>query len=300
MSSITLMVGIPGSGKTTRARELQQKAKQFTIIVSRDKIREQIFGYTEDNIVDYYKRADMGFCEGMVTLIQNDTIRNAIQSGWSVIVDNTNLKTRDIKQFSCFGVPVAFEVLDVPVFECVQRDRKRTRKVGEAVIQKKYADFCELKKEFDFKPINSDIKPLENNKSLPQAYIFDIDGTLAERKDRGPFDWDRVYNDVVVENVREILWSHQENNKRIIICTGRDGISEDETKRWLADNAIFYDCFYTRKIGDYRKDYVVKEEFWRDIVKNYYIVGLYDDRNQVVDHARNLGLTVCQVNYGNF
>ena len=39
---------------------------------------------------------------------------------------------------------------------------------------------------------------------------------------------------------------------------------------------------------------------WKEIIKNYYIVAMIDDRKQVVDHARKLGFTVLQVDEGNF
>jgi len=46
--------------------------------------------------------------------------------------------------------------------------------------------------------------------------------------------------------------------------------------------------------------FTVKEEMWRKIIETNYIVSMYDDRNQVVNHARSLGFTVCQVADGNF
>jgi hypothetical protein len=55
-----------------------------------------------------------------------------------------------------------------------------------------------------------------------------------------------------------------------------------------------------RKKGDYRKDSIVKEEIWAEIEKDYNIICMFDDRNQVVDHARSLGHTVLQVAEGDF
>lgn len=56
-----------------------------------------------------------------------------------------------------------------------------------------------------------------------------------------------------------------------------------------------------RKTGDYRKDCIVKEEIYRkDIEPIYDILFCVDDRKQVVDAWRELGLTCLQCAEGNF
>ena len=87
---------------------------------------------------------------------------------------------------------------------------------------------------------------------------------------------------------------------RIIICTGRDGIAKFGTEKWLEDYEIPYEDLFMREQGDSRPDWVVKEEMWRKIAENYYIVGMFDDRLQVVRRARALGLKVFNVEYNNF
>jgi hypothetical protein len=58
---------------------------------------------------------------------------------------------------------------------------------------------------------------------------------------------------------------------------------------------------YMRPTGDNRKDSLVKEEILRhEILPNYYIEFALDDRQQVVDHLREMGLTVFQVAPGNY
>ena len=48
-----------------------------------------------------------------------------------------------------------------------------------------------------------------------------------------------------------------------------------------------------------RPDWVVKEEMWKNISKQYNIIAMYDDRLQVVRRARALGLKVFNVEYNN-
>ena len=56
-----------------------------------------------------------------------------------------------------------------------------------------------------------------------------------------------------------------------------------------------------RKTGDNRKDSIIKEEIYRNLIEpNYNIEFVLDDRNQVVDMWRRIGLTCLQVADGNF
>jgi hypothetical protein len=93
---------------------------------------------------------------------------------------------------------------------------------------------------------------------------------------------------------------HDTNKYEIIICSSRDDISRRLTEEWLNKYGIKYDQIYFRKKGDRRKDYLIKEEMWRDISTKYNIYLMFDDRNQVVNYARKMGLKVCQVAEGDF
>jgi hypothetical protein len=146
---------------------------------------------------------------------------------------------------------------------------------------------------------NIDWKP-DNN--LPNAIVFDIDGTLAHvNGKRGHFDWDNVDVDVVDERVRETLRIHKASGYKIIIVTGRDGSCEELTKMWLIENDIPFDFFYIRPAGDFRKDTVIKKEIFDNYINGKFnVLGVYDDRNQVVSMWRELGLKCFQVIDGNY
>ena len=88
--------------------------------------------------------------------------------------------------------------------------------------------------------------------------------------------------------------------KDLIICTGRSVESSKSTLEWLFKHNISFARIYFRNKNDYRPDWVVKEEMWRDISKSYNIELIYEDRNQVVRRARALDLKVAQVKYGNY
>ena len=159
------------------------------------------------------------------------------------------------------------------------------------------------------------------------AIIVDVDGTLANMSGiRGPFEWDKVHLDKphldVIELVQDLAGIGQETyidpdfecpngcvpdptgwdgKYKIIITTGRDGVCEEATRKWLADHNILFDEFFIRKAGDNRKDSIIKSEIYMDHIRPYYDVKyVIDDRDQVVDMWRSLGLRVLQVAPGNF
>ena len=56
-----------------------------------------------------------------------------------------------------------------------------------------------------------------------------------------------------------------------------------------------------RKTGDFRKDSIVKKELFDENVRGKYnIEFVLDDRNQVVEMWRSIGLVCLQVADGNF
>jgi hypothetical protein len=67
----------------------------------------------------------------------------------------------------------------------------------------------------------------------------------------------------------------------------------------LNDETVFH--LYMRPEGDMRKDAIVKLEiFDNEIRDNYDVQFALDDRNQVVEAYRSIGLTVLQVADGEF
>lgn len=171
-------------------------------------------------------------------------------------------------------------------------------------LKKQYS--YELEQEKDLKKgkiylnrINESIG-LQIDETLPKAIICDIDGTLAYNHHRNPFDWAQLLLDNVNHAVNEVLNVFREKGIHIIIVTARSYEAKEGTLKWLEKHNISFTEFFIRKDHDLRQDCIIKEEFWRDIIKRYSILFLLDDRDQVVNHGRKLGLNVFQVNDGNF
>lgn len=134
------------------------------------------------------------------------------------------------------------------------------------------------------------------------AIICDIDGTLAIKGDRGIFDYAKCELDALNAPVALVIDAMVETyGLDIVLCSGREDSCREETIRWLDKNSIKYTALHMRRTKDNRKDAIVKKEIYEEAIKpNYDIMLVLDDRNQVVEMWRSLGLTCFQVAEGNF
>lgn len=138
------------------------------------------------------------------------------------------------------------------------------------------------------------------------AVIVDIDGTLAHRRGRSPYDYDRVKEDVVDNLVRWQIEKFIVDEVAIILCSGRPEKCREDTEDWLNENNIQYDQLLMRptdakRNGNQLPDWIVKYGLFDTYIRNKYsIIVAIDDRNQVVQMWRELGLRCWQVADGNF
>lgn len=306
MRKIIVAVGISGSGKSTFANKLVQTNPNLYTVVNRDKLRELLFGYTEENVQDYYNRPDIRKLEKQVSRYEDILIKEALASGLVPIIDATHLKREYLERFKYWNTFVDVVFHDITLEKAINRDSKRRRSVGAEIITRQYNQYKSLLTTLEKDPIDFTPVTIENNDDNPPVIIFDIDNTLAHKGDRSPYDWKAVGKDTVDAPTKFMALNIAATNKmlsakgKLIICTGRDGSCLSETVEWLNNNNIPFDSIYIRDEGDMRPDWVVKEEMWREICKDHYIVGMFDDREVVCNRARALGLKVFQCEYGNF
>lgn len=293
---IKVTIGASNSGKSKWSHEQWKQDPMNTIIVNRDKIRELLFGYTEESVTEYYRNPSNAKLEKQVTLYEDKLIETALSMGKTVIVDATHLRKEYLERFKVFNVKTEFVVFYEDLDVLLERNKNRVRQVPEEVIKKQFQQLKSLNVPMFTEPIK-----FENKYGVkPYCYVVDIDGTVADKGDRNAFDWKRVGEDTQIVNVVDTVFELSKDNK-IIFCSGRDEVCREETKKWLHETLPGIDFeLYMRPQGDMSPDWIVKEEMWREISKDYYIASLIDDRDQVVRRARALGLTVMQVAYGSF
>jgi hypothetical protein len=144
-----------------------------------------------------------------------------------------------------------------------------------------------------------------SNSTLPKAIICDIDGTIAKMHDRGPYDVTLYHTDVLNEPVADLVDRYVDDGFYILFVTGRKEDHRLETSAWLQSFQYLdgdeKQHLFMRKHRDLRNDSVVKRELFDEHIRGKFDVRfVLDDRNRVVNMWRNLGLTVFQVEKGNF
>lgn len=146
MAEILILSGISNSGKSSFAAEKVEENPEKYIISNRDKIRELLYGYIEKNVYEYYGRSDFQYLESQVTAMQDNLISFWLKRGKTVIVDATNLSLKYIKNFDKFGVETEIKYFDITLKEALIRNMSRNRKVDEAIIEKQYGQYVNLRK----------------------------------------------------------------------------------------------------------------------------------------------------------
>ena len=286
-----MMKGLPGCGKTTIAKEMQEKNGNL-VRVNKDDLRAMM-----------HDSKWSGKREKQILVTRDAIIRDSLARGKSVIVDDTGFGKHEKNLRVIAGVHGAeFEVIDmtdVPVATCIERDLKRANSVGSKVIYRMYNQF--LAKKEDEPRLN----PMIFDEKLPYCIISDLDGTISHMTNRSPYDGKSCGSDVVNESIAGLLSTYRTHDltpvDKIIIFSGRNGESKPETIEWLKNNHILYDELHMRAPGDQRKDSIIKEEMFNEHIRDKYNVRfIVDDRKAVVDHWRSMGLTVLQCAPGNF
>ena len=141
------------------------------------------------------------------------------------------------------------------------------------------------------------------SEDLPLCCIFDLDGTLSMMNGRFAYDGAESINDLPNQDVIDLLYSAWDNDIEIFLFSGRnsDKGGWEATERWLEKNNVPYDKLRMRKQGDFRKDTIVKEEMFQEEIQDKYRVWyVADDRDMMIQHWRDKGLTCLQVYYGDF
>lgn len=161
MTGIIALRGLPGSGKSTWAKEWVKKSKEPCAIVSRDSIRKMLG-------VPWSMELEV-----VVKRIKTYMIKELLKHNYTVVVDDINLNMDHIshleeiqddcnKHSAILGSPAYYNVIipsyiraklvqniviidftDVPLETCIERDSKRDNPIGEDVIRSLHHNFIE-------------------------------------------------------------------------------------------------------------------------------------------------------------
>lgn len=129
--------GLPASGKSTWAKEYCYRNPDF-IRINKDDIRDLLGNPAfdskfEDAVLDIQRRMGIAI----------------LNTGKSIIVDDTNFAPKHETYWGIISatmhVPMDVINFDAPVEECIERDSKRDKSVGKAVILDMYEKYIKPK-----------------------------------------------------------------------------------------------------------------------------------------------------------
>lgn len=282
MAKMTIMRGLPASGKSTKAKELLSVGN--TVRINKDILRTMLHfdnfthrneGHTRDAS---RKLADWYLTNGVNVIIDDTNLNGGTVQSWKDLAKIHNAK---IEYVDC---------TDVDVLTCIIRDGSRDKKVGQHVIEKMALQHLEY---------------LKGEKVI----ICDLDGTLCDIEHRlhfahsEPKDWESFFAGISQDRLREDVKNKVSKlsvneNAKVIFVSARPENYRKETEEWLGRNYCTPNTLIMREVGDKRPDTEVKSEIYDKYLKNLNIIKVFDDRPSVIRMWREKGLEVEDVGKG--
>lgn len=291
--------GLPASGKSTWAKEAAEYPD--TVRVCRDDIRDMLVGTDRPGVLSPE-------LEATVSRMEEAAVKAAVDRGMDVVVDAMHLRPKYVDKWCTFGIVTAVS-FNAPLEELVRRDARRERPLGEKVIRQ-IAKRFRIKEDGVLPQItvrNRGFQPYEVDLTCADAYIIDIDGTVADMGGRhSPYSThdDELMADTPIRSVLEAAWGLYELGNHIIFMSGRSEATRSATTRWLDRHIALGNRAYPYRLlmrgaNDKRPDDIVKYELFDKHVRGgYNVLGVFDDRPQVIRMWEKIGLKVFNVGTG--
>lgn len=292
MAKLILLVGPPGSGKSTMAKELETQ------------------GFVRINQDEQGKTLHL------------EKFEKAVTGGKDIVVDRMNFNKEQRNRYLCYfrdnsGLPNSERSYEIRVLHesyetCLTRCNNR---IGHEMIK------CErdARKALDFffknyERVSDDEADVVNRLwpegDKPSAVICDLDGALCnidhrlhwvrESKKNWPMFFAGIKDDSVNNWCVDLLY-FLAPIYNIVLCSGRGEETRKVTESWLDQKSVGRDGLFMRLAGDFRRDDIVKEiilDF--EILTRYTPYFFIDDRATVVKMRRRRGHVCLQCAKGDF
>jgi predicted kinase len=301
MPKLILLVGPPGSGKSTFAKSL----------INDDGDHGAQLTYINQDSQGKFQHMEL--------------FRNSVSAGKNLIVDRMNFNKAQrngyLERAREAGYEIEIHVFHVPYAECFKRACERTN--HETIHD---TETAEKAIRFFFKSYER-VEDWEANKVVrhymegekPIACIFDLDGTLCNvdhrrhhvRTEGKKKNWvafmEGIKDDTVNQWCADLV-ERFATDYHIVYCSGRSKNEYEATVDWLNRHDLLFEkdgvrnhSLYMRMAGDSRKDDVVKEillDF--EILTRFTPYFFVDDRKQVYEMWRRRGFVCLACAEGDF
>lgn len=249
LPELIIFIGNVGSGKSTLAAKF---AKKGYVVVNMDSITAMIGG-GEYGLYDYDKRE-------IYHNTEETMIRSALQNGFSVVVDRTNMSAAKRARYIVLGKKYTDKIVayDWGPGDDLERRMRDSRGIPFDTWCAVYARMAESYEAPTMEEGFTDV--VEAPKSF-MCHAFDFDGTIV--KNRFP-----MIGAVIPEQVRVIeeLWQH--NSNIIIIWSCRSGDYQDRMKEFLLKNKIPFDFINENPIYNFGGPKVFAHMYYDDRAVN--------------------------------
>ena len=140
--------------------------------------------------------------------------------------------------------------------------------------------------------------------SLPEAVLFDCDGTLVDVSGirpllSGPGRFDAFHRASIDcpphQWVVDAAKAEHARGRAVLVVTARQAKYRNTTAMWLAIHGVPSEAMYMRATNDNRPDHVVKAEILAKIRLRYTVVAAWDDRPEVCALWESEGIPVTVV-----
>lgn len=295
MKQLVVLVGPPGSGKSTFAMELVQK-----------------LGYV------YVNQDSQGKEEHLAVF------NLALMENLNIVVDRMNFnkvqRARYLNEAKKEGYETNIIVIHQPyqvcLERCLARQNHETIKDEKSARSALQTFFTKYERPTEDEASTVEFKysaELSNPLVRPLAVICDLDGTLCNINHRlhfvkgeGKKNWKAFFDNIADDQPNYWCWHlvhNMKNSFQIVYASGRPDNYKKVTEAWLEAQHIniHNGHLYMRNRNDNRQDYIVKEiilDF--EILTRFKPLFFIDDRKQVVDMYRSRGFTVLQCAKGEF
>ena len=138
MNKLIICRGIPASGKTFWAKQWVLKDPEHRVRINQDDIRLMLGKYWIPSR------------EELVQHIQKEALIEALDRGYDIVVDNTNLNKKVLDFYRALVIDhgnhaIEFkDFFDTPLSVCIERDKNRDVQVSEKIIRNFYNNYKDI------------------------------------------------------------------------------------------------------------------------------------------------------------